>query len=873
MGVGEKIGAGAGPSGAERSGHPEGAASDGTTVAAVSALLARNGSPMEVADILSSHPQDQSAVMLLLHTTRGNSYVQQVTTAMGSSKRTSSAHDPIDGSPAAQLALDRPPRSPNERKHEHVALAEHSIEALRRSVTGTLGTLIPGYVAARNNLDTASVAELGGRLLGAFNVMHGAKCAFDKLAPAQQSVPGGTAESDLAAAGRETSLHANADAIANLIGPTDIAIARTLTPHVFRGTEVAGHEVSVQLVGDMGTDTAKLAGELERTIDMLSLVEELSASLKGKGGLERSKLDAGRYKIAAWAGRPLDIAFLRAALGRVWDVYDATAEGPMLEKPSDALEEATKHAAHTGWLADTGRFDLNTACTMIEGGMAEAALGDLYTADPDTRARLLIEIQQRGLFDKFCDAFGWQELKQLHDSLGYGFSDLRHALQAKFTGKGKFGPTYDSEWENHDSSLHHLVGSVPGVGGALNFALDVGTFGFNSSYGKALDDESEGLISSDEARAERHNAWARMAAVAMVSTITGGVADKFVRGGAATVSTARAIAGGAAAGGFVGTSALLASDTYNVYGAGTQSSLSSPSAYVETALIGGLVGGAIGGVTSGLSRRAAEYTSNSEVGARPDVATAAPSVGAEPVVVEPRISAAARASGLDLGALTPVQRTLLEAADGALERGNISESAKLFDELANGGVPKETVATLENELARTLGKTPPSVYRDPKATLPNGAEVPPSVWGGVKYYGTSEIPPEIAFADGFPGRGSDTDLLQHSQGALDRAFRGTTEYLVSPDGQAGAGAWAEEGGWVYKIDGTPSWDLNAELEGRVPQSDGSFGGNRMHGEHEHSVLANIPKERIIGAFKMTVDANGTLRPGPMISNPNYVPIT
>lgn len=67
---------------------------------------------------------------------------------------------------------------------------------------------------------------------------------------------------------------------------------------------------------------------------------------------------------------------------------------------------------------------------------------------------------------------------------------------------------------------------------------------------------------------------------------------------------------------------------------------------------------------------------------------------------------------------------------------------------------------------------------------------------------------------------------------------------------------------VYKIDGTPSWDLNAELQGRVPKLDGTFGGNPMPGEHENAVLANIPRERIVGASRIaylkTFPLGGTL---------------
>jgi hypothetical protein len=46
----------------------------------------------------------------------------------------------------------------------------------------------------------------------------------------------------------------------------------------------------------------------------------------------------------------------------------------------------------------------------------------------------------------------------------------------------------------------------------------------------------------------------------------------------------------------------------------------------------------------------------------------------------------------------------------------------------------------------------------------------------------------------------------------------------------------------------------------------------MRGEHEQAVLANIPRERIIGTFKIS-EKNGRLRPGPLIQNPHYKPRT
>jgi hypothetical protein len=46
----------------------------------------------------------------------------------------------------------------------------------------------------------------------------------------------------------------------------------------------------------------------------------------------------------------------------------------------------------------------------------------------------------------------------------------------------------------------------------------------------------------------------------------------------------------------------------------------------------------------------------------------------------------------------------------------------------------------------------------------------------------------------------------------------------------------------------------------------------MHGEQEHSILANVPRERIQGAFQMETTPSGRLKPGAFRANPNYVPL-
>jgi hypothetical protein len=523
-------------------------------------------------------------------------------------------------SPAPQRASEAAPAylsiggntaSASEKQADDIKRIEYIYETAQQTGNGILGSLVPGYLAARDQCDASAVAELGGRLVGAFSVVHGAKAALDQMLKTlpRHSVPGTSPDDGLALAATLQAVEAKAPLLIPLLLTVDAMIATTMTPHVFHGSEVAGQAVVVSLDGPPMQRTAKLTGELQRTVGMLVLVDSLKTQLlEGKKGLDRASLQAARSRLMPWASRPLDLAFLRAVLGPIWELLDATTS-PIESKPSDVLTDATKQAKHTGWLGDVGQVDINNACNELRIGRrenAEFVIRQLYTADPDTRARLLIQIKERGLLDALCSAVGWADIKELHDSLGSGFSEIKTDLQHYFLiGKDGYGPDLGHEWERHDSSLHGLVARLGGAGTVLNFALDVGTFGFNSSYGKALDDRSEGRTSEGEASHDKMHAAGRTAAIAALSMLTGGLADKLVRGGAATVSTIRAVGAGAAGGSVGGVSALGASDAYGNYVSGDQERFSSPEEYVKAALLGGAIGGAVGGVTQGLSDGAA----------------------------------------------------------------------------------------------------------------------------------------------------------------------------------------------------------------------------------------------------------------------------
>ncbi len=152
----------------------------------------------------------------------------------------------------------------------------------------------------------------------------------------------------------------------------------------------------------------------------------------------------------------------------------------------------------------------------------------------------------------------------------------------------------------------------------------------------------------------------------------------------------------------------------------------------------------------------------------------------------------------------------------------------------------------------------------------NGKKVLPKVYAEL-YHGTNkatlgyaEATPleEIAtniYKKGLPARGKNIDLAEHAAGAEDRAFRGTTTMLQSPDHQAGAVLWADEGGLVVKLKEVKGYDVNELLEGRVKKPDGTFGGNKVLGEQEIAVPGEIKPEQVEMIYKVAKVRNGKLR--------------
>jgi hypothetical protein len=330
---------------------------------------------------------------------------------------------------------------------------------------------------------------------------------------------------------------------------------------------------------------------------MLELVAEIRAELAVTKRVGRDQTESSRQKLANWAKRPSDLAFLKAALGRHWNVLDATA--PEDNKPGDVLEGAALQANHTGWFGDTHDFDINEAAMWIQnrgGDGPQTVLGQLYTADPNVRAQLLKQMKQRDLLEPFLDRLSWRETKELHDSLGLGFGAIKTDLQNHFIGRHGYGDSLATEWETHENSLHHHIGRIPGIGGKLNWLINTLSYGFTTPYGTERDAWTNGDISKSRyIKLGQENVGLTMVMVAL-SEVTQGLGDKALRASTAarglepTAMRTMAIQGGANA--FTATAKHLTQDAWNVYVAGEQAHFASIEDYVKGAMIAGAQGAA-----------------------------------------------------------------------------------------------------------------------------------------------------------------------------------------------------------------------------------------------------------------------------------------
>lgn len=503
-----------------------------------------------------------------------------------------------------------------------------------------LARLVPSYVAARDALDAGRIAVVGAQLIEAHAGVHAARRALGLLAARgpQQSRAGASAGAHLAAAAAQVDGDAERRVLDAEVAALDALVASVVTPGTLRGSAVAGEAVAVGgavVEGGPGAREAALRYEVVRTAELADAARAIRAAVG-----DAAAHDAARRRIASFAGRPVDLAFLRAAVGPAWAVLDATAGGTELAaRPSDLLADAQARVADTGWLGDAGRFELDEAVRELGSGTrasAEVVVSRLMSADAATRGMLLGQLQARGVLGPLCGALGWAEVKALHDSLGPGAAGVKSELQTHFLDrdvpgapvlqrqvrdKRGFGPALDEPWTRAPSLQRTLAGS--GVGDALNTILDITTGGFAGSYSRAHDAHDTGQLTAAESdRAQAHAALGT-ALVAAASMLVGAGAERLVRGTSSVVSTTRGYAASTAGGAAGGVAGLATSDAYGL-ASGDRDGFSSVEDYLLSAILGGSLGALFHGAGRvGQHRPQPSATSTPHAAAQPAVAASA----------------------------------------------------------------------------------------------------------------------------------------------------------------------------------------------------------------------------------------------------------
>jgi hypothetical protein len=138
----------------------------------------------------------------------------------------------------------------------------------------------------------------------------------------------------------------------------------------------------------------------------------------------------------------------------------------------------------------------------------------------------------------------------------------------------------------------------------------------------------------------------------------------------------------------------------------------------------------------------------------------------------------------------------------------------------------------------------------------NGTQVVPLRYPLLYHGAETPTPAEVEAAGGLPAKGKNVDLIAHAEpppGAPDdSAFRGCTVHLLFPSGDAGAALW---GSWVFEIRNFPGYDINTELQGRIPTV-GGFRGPLMHAELEIAVPAEVPLRHLSQAGEVRGNSRG-----------------
>lgn len=142
-----------------------------------------------------------------------------------------------------------------------------------------------------------------------------------------------------------------------------------------------------------------------------------------------------------------------------------------------------------------------------------------------------------------------------------------------------------------------------------------------------------------------------------------------------------------------------------------------------------------------------------------------------------------------------------------------------------------------------------------------GHTVHPSRLNSPVFHGSGEQPDCVNSNRGLARRGCDIELHRHAEplngiSNPDSAFRGCTPFLSCVCSGQGAPEWAGDGGFIYRIEGWPFYDVVALLEGRIPDGTGGFRGLRLTGECELAIPAPVPIDCVTGIGESIRNARG-----------------
>lgn len=592
-----------------------------------------------------------------------------------------------------------------------------------------------------------------------------------------------------------------------------------------------------------------LADRLDQTVT-IDLDEAASRLRFSVGGF--SLRDDGTGALGL---EPLDpiatVPFAQLLADEIIAIEQLIAIEDLVRRAQVAATEAAPRASDV--LAAPERYAYNDVEALHQSVVAVAnlaapALGQLHPSNEDQRSRLQVSAAQLGTARALAES-AWARINE---------------FQRDHLPDSTAGELYDEAASEQyaQGGLHNVSGFLYDVWHVAGQMTTFGSMGRRAENARAY---REGRISWDAY--EENERWDLLAS-AVTAVITGlslGLGARLAAGrfgvAAGYTATGSAVMTGTVVGGATATAIAMSDDAVavlaghvsdNPYVRAYQSSRIGGPAYWLTS---GLFGAMAGGILGGLFAKVGGWLGLGRVGGSVAGATADD-------------FALAAASDDPIAALPASARARLAHVEEALAAKDIHRAIGLMDDL-RGVIPDDALrARIEAQVAAKLQITSPAVYRNPRAILPSGEEVAPTAHGGRLYYGTDSVPPDVAFARGLEARGANLKLESHVMGEADTAFRGATEQILTPEGQ-GAGAWAGEGGWVYRIDRVPSWNVNQLLEGRI-RTPGGFRGNLMAGEGESAILANVPKERIVEAYPIIL-RGGVLRPGEPIKNPNYIP--